>query len=213
MIHFGFLLWFVVKRSPNLDCPFCVTIDGRRARSRRRSRDLRRFPLRCIKVQLFPSGSSTFTCCTHLDGDLARPTFGETFNFLVVPRRLASKTVQVNVWSVRDVSEIPEEECVVGRLAIHDVHKRDLPPKVIFALDLGEKSSPSCLVRSGLHSDQPGGLRARNAADALVQRAQLRPSAAGCDRTRRQRRPFFKVFHASLVQLQLQCKGWSGFFV
>ncbi|RXG51749.1 Protein KIBRA [Armadillidium vulgare] len=66
----------------------------------------------CIKVQLFPAGTSTFTCCTHLDCDLVKPVFGETFSFVVSPRRLASKTIQVNVWSVRDSSEIPEEECI-----------------------------------------------------------------------------------------------------
>ncbi|KAG7177001.1 protein kibra-like isoform X1 [Homarus americanus] len=66
----------------------------------------------CIKVQLFPAGAATFTCCTHLDSNTERPTFGETFAFPVAPRKLPSKTLQVNVWAVSDTNETFDEECV-----------------------------------------------------------------------------------------------------
>nr|XP_045618719.1 protein kibra-like isoform X2 [Procambarus clarkii] len=66
----------------------------------------------CIKVQLFPAGAATFTCCTHLDTNTERPTFGETFAFPVAPRKLPSKTLQVNVWAVSDTNETFDEECV-----------------------------------------------------------------------------------------------------
>ncbi|KAK8377259.1 hypothetical protein O3P69_013723 [Scylla paramamosain] len=66
----------------------------------------------CIKVQLFPAGTATFTCCTHLDSNTERPTFGETFSFPVAPRKLPSKTLQVNVWAVSDTNETFDEECV-----------------------------------------------------------------------------------------------------
>ena len=72
------------------------------------------FPNRCVKVQVFPAGVSTFTCCTHTASDLVKPTFGEEFGFSVTPRRLSTKTVQVNVWAVKDDQDIPDEECVVG---------------------------------------------------------------------------------------------------
>ncbi|XP_068226766.1 protein kibra isoform X2 [Palaemon carinicauda] len=66
----------------------------------------------CVKVQLFPAGAATFTCCTHLDGNTERPTFGESFAFPVAPRKLQSKTLQVNVWAVSDTNETFDEECV-----------------------------------------------------------------------------------------------------
>lgn len=66
----------------------------------------------CIKVQLFPAGTATFTCCTHLDSNTERPTFGETFAFPVARRKLPSKTLQVNVWAVSDTNETFDEECV-----------------------------------------------------------------------------------------------------
>ncbi|KAK7072729.1 Wwc1p [Halocaridina rubra] len=66
----------------------------------------------CIKVQLFPAGAATFTCCTHLDSNTERPTFGECFAFPVAPRKLQSKTLQVNVWAVSDTNENFDEECV-----------------------------------------------------------------------------------------------------
>ncbi|XP_050724203.1 protein kibra-like isoform X2 [Eriocheir sinensis] len=66
----------------------------------------------CIKVQLFPAGTATFTCCTHLDSNTERPIFGETFSFPVAPRKLPSKTLQVNVWAVSDTNETFDEECV-----------------------------------------------------------------------------------------------------
>lgn len=69
---------------------------------------------RCIKVQLFPAGTATFTCCTHLDSNTERPIFGETFSFPVAPRKLPSKTLQVNVWAVSDTNETFDEECVVS---------------------------------------------------------------------------------------------------
>ncbi|KAG0711259.1 Protein kibra [Chionoecetes opilio] len=68
----------------------------------------------CIKVQLFPAGTATFTCCTHLDSNTERPIFGETFSFPVAPRKLPSKTLQVNVWAVSDTNETFDEECVVS---------------------------------------------------------------------------------------------------
>lgn len=65
-------------------------------------------------MQLFPAGAATFTCCTHLDSNTERPTFGETFAFPVAPRKLPSKTLQVNVWAVSDTNETFDEECVVS---------------------------------------------------------------------------------------------------
>ncbi|XP_047478545.1 protein kibra-like isoform X2 [Penaeus chinensis] len=66
----------------------------------------------CVKVQLFPAGTATFTCCTHLDSNTERPTFGESFAFPVAPRKLPSKTLQVNVWAVSDTNDTFDEECV-----------------------------------------------------------------------------------------------------
>lgn len=65
-------------------------------------------------MQLFPAGAATFTCCTHLDGNTERPIFGEMFSFPVAPRKLPSKTLQVNVWAVSDTNETFDEECVVS---------------------------------------------------------------------------------------------------
>lgn len=65
-------------------------------------------------MQLFPAGTATFTCCTHLDSNTERPTFGESFAFPVAPRKLPSKTLQVNVWAVSDTNDTFDEECVVS---------------------------------------------------------------------------------------------------
>ena len=66
-------------------------------------------------MQLFPASASSFTCCTHLDDDISKPTFSENFTFVVSPRKLASKTLQVNVWAV-DTTDSLDEECVVSIL-------------------------------------------------------------------------------------------------
>ena len=68
-------------------------------------------------MQLFPAGASNFTCCTHLDADIRKPIFGEVFSFSVTPRRLSSKTIQINVWAVKGApSDLPDEECVVSTM-------------------------------------------------------------------------------------------------
>ncbi|XP_076065979.1 WW and C2 domain containing protein kibra isoform X1 [Oratosquilla oratoria] len=66
----------------------------------------------CVKVQLMPGGAGGFTFGTHLESNVTRPTFGESFAFPVPLRKVHTKTLQVNVWTVKETQDLLEEDCV-----------------------------------------------------------------------------------------------------
>ena len=69
----------------------------------------------CVKASLIQSVSSpNWTFCTHAIANTAKPTFGENFPLAVPKAKLASKTLQVNVWSVSADQTQGEEECLGG---------------------------------------------------------------------------------------------------
>ncbi|XP_059481986.1 protein kibra [Neocloeon triangulifer] len=64
----------------------------------------------CIKVALLPSSSSSMSAgCTKAVEDLKKPSCGENFPIPVPLSKLCAKTLQVNVWCIRQNCQ---EECV-----------------------------------------------------------------------------------------------------
>ena len=67
---------------------------------------------RCIKAAILPSRSFV-SFCTQRSHDLRHAKFHQTFHVLIDDSKLASKTLQVHIWSI---NERNEEECLVGGL-------------------------------------------------------------------------------------------------
>ncbi|KAG8235590.1 hypothetical protein J437_LFUL016189 [Ladona fulva] len=102
----------------------------------------------CIRAALLPgsacgAGGEALICCTKAVDDLNRPTFGETFPMPVALPQLYTKTLQVNVWSIRAVSTQEGGSVIEGKEFISEDEEDCLGCAQVSLADFNPEAPPS----------------------------------------------------------------------
>lgn len=114
-----------------------------------------------IKAALLPNTPTIVsTCCTKAVRDLRKPTFGDSFPISVPLNKLYTKTLQINVWCIKEDSQ---EECLgCAQLSLADFYPENVSVKWYNILSFRFLQPADETIRSTNHSTQESEVSVNN---------------------------------------------------